>query len=35
MVEFEFLRERQNKTIVKELNVASAAAPDTFCFKSS
>jgi len=33
-IDFEFLRGWQKETIVKELNVASAAASETFRFKS-
>jgi hypothetical protein len=34
VIDFEFLRGRQNKTVVKELCVASATASETFRFKS-
>jgi len=34
VVDYEFLRGRQNKTLVTELCVASAAASETFRFKS-
>ena len=34
MIDFEFLRERQNEMVVKELSVASANATETFRFKS-
>ena len=33
VIDFEFLRGRQNETVVKELSVASAAASETFRFK--
>jgi hypothetical protein len=35
VIDYEFLRGRQNETVVKELCVASAAAAETFRFKSS
>ena len=34
MIDYEFLRGRQNETVVQELCVASAAASETFRFKS-
>ena len=34
VIDFEFLRSRQTKTVVKELCVASATAGETFLFKS-
>ena len=34
MIDYEFFRGRQNEIVVKELCVASAAASETFCFKS-
>ena len=34
MIDFEFLRGRQNEAVVKELYVASVAAFETFRFKS-
>jgi len=34
VIDYEFLRWRQNETVVKELCVASAAAPESFRFKS-
>jgi len=34
VIDYEFLRGSQNETIVKELCVASAAASETFRFKS-
>jgi len=34
VIEFEFLRGRQNETVVKELCVASAKASEKFRFKS-
>ena len=34
MIDYEFLRGRQNETVVKELSVASANAVETFRFKS-
>ena len=34
MIDYEFLRGRQDETVVKELRVASAAASETFRFKS-
>jgi hypothetical protein len=34
VIDFQFLRGRQNETVVKELCVASATASDTFRFKS-
>jgi len=34
VIYFEFLRVRQNETVVKELSVASANEAETFCFKS-
>jgi hypothetical protein len=34
VIDYEFLRGRQNETIVKELRVARAAASETFRFKS-
>ena len=33
VIDYEFLRGRQNETVVKELCVASARASETFCFK--
>jgi len=33
VIDYEFLRGRQNETAVKELCVASTAAFETFCFK--
>jgi len=35
VVDYEFLRGRQNGTVIKELCVASAAASETFRFKST
>jgi len=34
VIDYEFLRGRQNETVVKELSVASANAAETFLFKS-
>ena len=34
MIDFEFLRGRQNETVVKEHSMASANAAETFRFKS-
>jgi hypothetical protein len=34
-IDFEFLRGRQNETVVKELCVVSATAGETFRFKST
>jgi hypothetical protein len=34
VIDYEFLRERQNETIVKELCVASATTCETYRFKS-
>jgi len=34
VIDYEFLRGRQNATVVKELYVASAVASETFQFKS-
>ena len=34
MIDYEFLRGRQNETVVKGLGVAGAAASETFRFKS-
>jgi len=34
VIDFEFLRGRQNETVVKELCVASATVSETFRFKS-
>ena len=34
VIDFEFLRGRQNETVVKELRVASATAGENFRFKS-
>jgi len=34
VIDYEFLRRRKNETVVKELCVASAAASETFRFKS-
>jgi len=34
VIDFEFLRGRQNETVVKELCVASATASETFRLKS-
>jgi len=33
LIDYEFLRERHNETVVKELCVASARASETFRFK--
>jgi len=33
VIDYEFLRGRQNKTVIKELCVGSAAASETFRFK--
>jgi len=35
VIDFEFLRGRQNKTVVKELCVTSVGASETFRFKST
>jgi hypothetical protein len=34
VIDFEFLRGRQNETVVKELCIASSTASETFRFKS-
>jgi len=34
VIDYEFLRGRQNETVVKELSVSSANAAETFLFKS-
>ena len=34
VIDFEFLRDRQNETVVKELCKASSTASETFRFKS-
>ena len=34
VIDYEFLRGRQNETVVKELTVAGAATSETFRFKS-